>query len=131
MGNAIYGYDAALLIGRLLLGGCMLIMGLQNTQLIAEHTAWYGRLGIPFHQLLAPFSIAFEIVAGLLIISGFLTRPAVLLVGGFMALDALVVHGGLRTADDQYKFILDMAVVGGCLAFYAAGAGCYSIDARR
>ena len=124
-------YDIALLIGRIMLAFLMLTGGWWAYQGLPEHTAFYTRSGIPFPQFTAPLSAAFMGLSGLLLVLGWKLRYVVLLVGLFEFLDGVIIWGGLKTASEQVSFIKDIAIVGGCLAFYAAGAGRISIDGRN
>ena len=123
-------HDIALLIGRLMVAFLMLILGWWAYQGLTEHTAFYTRTGIPFPQFTAPLSVAFMGLTGLLLVLGWRTRCVILAAGLFMFLDGVIVWGGLRNANEQVAFIKDMAIVGGCLAFYAAGAGRFSIHGQ-
>ena len=123
-------HDIALLTGRCLLGAVMLIAGFNAYQDMSDNIAWYGRLGIPVPQFTAPFAAAFQAMTGLALIVGIKTRLVALLVGAFWALAAIVGHSALLSVNDRNVFLLEMAVIAGCFAFYAAGAGRYSIDGR-
>lgn len=123
--------DLALLVGRILLSAMHLVGGYHRFVGLAADTAWYASMGVPLPQYAAPLAGAVMLLSGLLLLVGWQTRFAAFLFGAFILLDAIVVAGALKTAADQYRFLTDMAIVGGCLAFYAAGPGRFSIDGRR
>ena len=74
--------------------------------------------------------IAFEVLAALALIIGFMTRLIVLGLADFSVIIALMFHANLA---DQMQFILffkNTAMSGGFLVVAAHGAGAFSVDAK-
>ena len=123
-------HDFALLLGRILLSAMHLVFAFHRFTGLAADTAWYARLGVPLPHIAAPLYGVVMLLSAVLLVLGWRTRFAALVFAALMVLDAVVVAGALKTSADQYRFLLDTAIVGGCLAFYAAGAGRFSIEGR-
>ena len=125
-----FTHDLALLLGRFMLGALHLIFAFDRFMELQTAVGWYGRLGVPLPHIAAPLAGVVMGLSGLLLVIGWKTRFAALLYAAFILLDACVVRSGLVNANDRTYFLFDLAVAGGCLAFYAAGAGRFSIDGR-
>ena len=84
------------------------------------------KLGLPASFALIAGLI--EVVGGLFLAAGFLTRPAAALITGFMVV-ALTVHlpAGFFWTDGGYEYPLLWAIV--AFSFVLRGAGRYSVDA--
>ncbi|MCZ8184416.1 MAG: DoxX family protein [Beijerinckiaceae bacterium] len=121
--------NLALLAGRVLvaipfvLGGYNKIGGFAGTQKYME------AFGVP--GMLLPLVIALELGAGLLLIIGYQTRLAALALAGFTLVAGVLFHGKLSDPMQAILFFKNIAMAGGMLAIFAAGAGAYSLDARR
>lgn len=121
--------NAALLLGRIMLSvmfikaGYDKIGGFPNVQKYMEGN------GVP--GMLLPLVIAAEIGLGLMVLVGYRTRLAALGLAGFTVIAALLFH--FKLADNvQYLFFMkNMAIAGGFLALMVAGAGAYSMDAKK
>jgi putative oxidoreductase len=116
----------ALVVIRLALGAVMLAHGYQNTfHHLHDHVRMVASLGIP--AWLGYVSAYAELLGGVLILAGFLTRPAALAI----CIDLLVaiwkVHwrNGL-TGEHGYEFPLALVALAFALIFF--GAGPISID---
>jgi putative oxidoreductase len=116
----------ALVVIRLALGAVMLAHGYQNTfRHLHDHVRMVAGLGIP--AWLGYVSAYTELLGGVLILVGFLTRPAALAI----CIDLLVaiwkVHrrNGL-TGEHGYEFPLALVALAFALIFF--GAGPISID---
>ncbi|MFD4210477.1 DoxX family protein, partial [Micromonospora tulbaghiae] len=100
------------------------------------------KAGIPAPGLLAPLDGAFEIVCGLLILAGFLTRLAVVpmivnMLGALLLTklpilwgDAPLFTGKSGWWDLAHESRTDLAQLCGSLFLLVVGAGVYSLDAR-
>ena len=72
----------------------------------------------------------FEVAAGIAILVGFQTKYAALALAAFCVFTGLVFHGG---ADQMQQIMMfkNIGLAGGFLALAAAGAGAWSVDAKR
>ena len=78
--------DAAILIGRILIGALMLIAAYNKMKGYAGAGTYFTRLGIPAPSVTVPLTILFEAAAGILLIIGYQTRIVALAVAAFCVL---------------------------------------------
>ena len=81
--------------------------------------------GIP--AFLAWPVILFEILAGFVILAGFMTRPTALALAAFCVASGLLYH---FDPSDQNQ-LKNLALAGGYIALAIAGAGKFSVDGRK
>ena len=86
-----------------------------------------GKIGIPLPTLAAAVVITVELLGGLAIVAGLLTRWAGLLLAIDMtvAIFAARLHGGFFT---PYGYEFEMTLLGACLTLAALGAGGVALD---
>ena len=129
--------SAALLGARLLLSFLFLASGLSALGDIAGTTAYFSSLGLPAPTLVAWLTCLFELAAGVLVVIGFGTRAAALLLAAFSVAAGFIGHYGQGGEDatlalmHSQALMKDIAIGGGFLALAVAGAGAWSVDARR
>jgi putative oxidoreductase len=137
--NNVAGADAALLIARIALAAIFLYSGygkLTNPSGFSTYLLNHGFPGGVSYPL-ALTAGAIEALGGLAILVGFQTRYAALLLALFTLVAALIGHRFWEITDAAQRgnqlihFWKNMAMVGGFLALYAAGAGAFSVDVRR
>jgi putative oxidoreductase len=87
--------DRALLVLRLLAGGVFVVFGLGEFVNHASELASFKSYGLPAPEVLVVVIGVIELVGGVLLMTGFLTRPAALVLAGDM-IGALVVSGIAR-----------------------------------
>lgn len=121
------GGDAALLFARALTG-IFLIHGVWDNVTeparMAEFVAFMRASGFPAPEFLAPFSVYTQLLAGVLLIPGLLTRLAGLIVAGTFIVGYLMVH-----LDQSFREgwpALALVAIG--LIFATIGAGRYALD---
>lgn len=121
--------NLALLVGRVLiavpfvLGGYNKIIGYAGTQKYME------AFGVP--GILLPLVILLELVGGLAVAIGFQTRLLALALAGFTLAAGVLFHGKLADPVQGIMFFKNVAMAGGMLALFAAGAGAWSVDGRK
>lgn len=99
-----------------------------NEFTIAGTQASFQKMGVPLAEIAAPVVSTLELVGGIALILGLLTRVA----AGLLIFDMLgamfLVHipNGFFVAKNGLELVLVLAVA--CLAFVLAGAGRYSLD---
>jgi putative oxidoreductase len=89
-----------------------------------------GQLGFPLPTVFAWAAGLAELVGGLLIAAGFLTRPAALFLAVTMGVAAFVRHGGdpVFSREGPAKELALLYLVA-AVAFLVAGAGRFGVDA--
>jgi putative oxidoreductase len=122
--------DSALLIARLTLALLFLVAAYNKIVGYSGAIAYLRKLGVPEPSMVTPGVIAFELLAGLLLIIGYQTRIIALLIAGFCVVSAGLAHFHLGDANQMNHFLKNLAIAGGALALYVAGAGSRSLDGR-
>jgi len=133
-----------LLIARILLSFIFIMSGVQKFGDIAGTAGYITSVGLPAGTVLAWLAAIFETLGGIAILVGFMTRPLAWLFAIFCAFLAFMFHSGaiaipdfpeaanaMLTMFNQGMMAKNLTIAGGFLALAAAGAGAYSVDARR
>jgi putative oxidoreductase len=94
-------------------------------------TGYFTKLGVPAPSIVGPIVALFELAAGILILVGFKTRFVALAIALFCIVSALLAHTNFGDGNQLNHFLKNMAIAGGCLALFVAGAGAMSVDAKR
>ncbi|MGK6313992.1 DoxX family protein [Neorhizobium sp. DT-125] len=136
--------NSLLLAARVLLAIMFVMSGLQKLVDPSGTAGMITGAGLPAATLLAYVAGLFELVAGLAVLTGFQTKIAAILLALFCLFTAFVFHNGainipgfspeangLLTVFNGLIFWKNISLAGGFLVLAAAGAGAYSIDARR
>ncbi|MBX3576435.1 MAG: DoxX family protein [Rhizobiaceae bacterium] len=123
--------NALLLTARILLAFMFVMAGLQKFGDLSGTAGYISSVGLPAGGLLSPLSAIFEVVAGLAILVGFQTRLAAWLLAAFCAFTAFVFHYAPADMMQTLLFTKNLTIAGGFLALSVAGAGAWSLDARR
>ncbi|MEZ5680721.1 MAG: DoxX family protein [Erythrobacter sp.] len=110
----------AAILGRILLGALFIFAGFGKVMDPAG-TAAYMEAESPFPGSLALAVGVFEIVAGLVLASGFMTRIASVLLIGFTALATLFFHEKVTDQLQAAMALKNLAVIGGLMMVYAYG----------
>lgn len=119
--------NIVMLPGRILIGGMFLLAGLNKiTGDMAATGGYMESAGVPA-ILLWPV-IILEIGAGLALILGWKTRLAALALAIFTVIAAILFHNNFGDRMQMILFMKNLAIVGGLLYVYAAGAGSTSVD---
>jgi len=85
--------------------------------------------GIP--AFLAWPVILCEILAGLAILAGFMTRPTALALAAFCLASGLLYHFDPSDQNQMNNLLKNLALAGGYIALAIAGAGKFSLDGRK
>lgn len=120
----------ALLLARVLLAILFVVSGYGK---IMGYTGTMGYMtghGVPAAQILLPLTILIEVGGGLLLILGLFTRPVALLIFLFLIPVTLIFHTSGEPMQ-QLMLMKNLSIMRGMLALAAAGAGAWSLDARR
>lgn len=122
--------NLSLLVVRVVTGLALAAHGYQKVftsgmSTVAEN---FGNMGIPLAPLAGPFVSLLELIGGLALAAGLLTRPIALMLAIDMLIAALLVHrpnGFTGPGGMELTLLLAM----GSTALALAGAGKFSVDA--
>ncbi|HEX8794561.1 MAG TPA: DoxX family protein [Polyangiaceae bacterium] len=126
---------AATLLVRLLVGGVFLSEGIQKFLFPAALGAGrFAKIGIPAPEVMGPFVGVVEVVCGLLLLVGLLTRLAAipLIVDMIVAIATtkipMLLKGGFWAMAHEAR--TDWCMLLGCVFLLLVGSGPLSLDAR-
>ncbi|GIL01687.1 MAG: membrane protein [Alphaproteobacteria bacterium] len=136
--------NVILLVARVLLSAIFIAAGVEKFGNIAGTAGYIASVGLPAPTALAWLSGIFETVTGIAILVGFMTRYAAWALAAFCAFTAVMFHAGpinisdfpaaangMLTSMNQIMMMKNLALAGGFLVLSVAGAGAWSVDARR
>ena len=119
--------DYAKLAGRILLAAIFIPAGWGKIAGYAGTAGYMDSMGVP--GMLLPAVILVELGGGLALLVGAWTRWAGLALAGFCILAAVLFHRDFAQGANAYLFWKNLAIAGGMLYVFAAGAGKLSVDA--
>lgn len=126
-----------LVAARLLLASLFIPAGVNTLRDIAGSAGYFGSLGFPLPTFVAWGTGLFELAAGVAVLIGFHTRLVAVALALFSLSAGYIGHYGQGGDNAALAFLhaqafaKDVAIAGGLFALAAAGAGAWSIDARR
>lgn len=125
-----------LLIGRLLFALMFLPAGWAKLTGFAGSVGYTASGGIALPEVATALALAIEILGSLALIFGLGTRWAALVLAFFTLVASFFFHKywavpGEQVMVQQLMFFKNMAIAGGLLTLAAAGAGAWSLDAKR
>ena len=112
-------------------GGVMKLLG------YAGFVGYLHAKGVPFVEIGAPIATAIELIGGILLVVGFLTRPLAIVLAIYTVLTAVLGHDFWNIVDASVQrdmvihFWKNIGIAGGFLLLSVTGAGGLSIDAAR
>jgi putative oxidoreductase len=116
----------ATLLGRIMLAAIFLQSGWGKIGGYAGTQGYMEKFGVS-GQLL-PLVIAVELVGGILLVVGWMTRWAALALAGFTLIAALYFHTDFADRMQIIHFMKNLAITGGLLVLFGQGPGRWSID---
>jgi len=126
------------LIGRILLGAIFIVSGFAMLTSLTRTAGFMASIGIPAASGLAIVAGCAEVVGGLAITFGFLSRVAALGLIVLLIPTTLLFHhfwdlSGADRIAEMTNFLKNLAIIGGLSLLVAHGPGRYSLDslARR
>jgi putative oxidoreductase len=125
-GNTGTGADAGLAVLRVVAGLLLVALhGLSKVPPQEGFVGWIGGMGFPAPLAFAWMAAFAEVVGGVLLAIGLLTRPAALLLVIHFTVVVLVAHAGDAMGDRELAILFGTI----SLLYLLAGAGRYSLDA--
>ena len=122
-------HSPALLVGRILGSIIFILGGYGKAMAMAGTVGYLSKLGVPLPGIAYYGVVAIELGGGILLLVGLQTRLVALVLALFSVATALLAHADFSVQAQQINFMKNLAMAGGYLAFVAAGAGIYSLDA--
>jgi putative oxidoreductase len=124
------------LVGRLLFVALFLPAGLSKLTGFEGTVGYIASVGLPLPQVGAALALVVEIVGSVALIVGFQARIAAAVLALFTLVATFFFHAFWAAAPDQafvqqLLFFKNVAVVGGLLVLASAGAGAFSLDAKK
>lgn len=116
-------------VGRVLIALLFIISGIGKLADPAGAAQMLGSVGLPT-ELAVPTGV-FELIAGLALIFGVLTRLFAMLLAGFCLLAAFFFHTTFTDAMQTAMLLKDVAIAGGLLCLTAVDSLRWSYDAVR
>lgn len=117
------------LIGRIFLSAIFIVAGFGKFADLGAAGAMFAAAGAP-PSLALPVAI-FEVVAGIAILIGLMTRVFALLLAVFCVLAAITAHMNFADPMQTANFLKNLAIAGGFLVLFAYGNVAHSLDAMR
>lgn len=124
------------LLGRILLAWLFIPAGFGKIAGFSGAVGYAASAGLPLPEVGVAVGLLIELVGGILLLIGFMTRPAALALALFTLVASFIFHAywslpAEQTMMQQLLFNKNIAVVGGLLAFAAFGAGAWSVDGKN
>lgn len=119
----------AAVIGRILLAVIFIVSGVTKLITVAATEAMIVGVGLP-GGLAVPTGL-FELVAGICLALGLMTRIASLLLAAFTLLAAILFHNRLTDPIQSAMFLKNLAIAGGLLLTFAHSQVWYGRDRLR
>ena len=114
------------LIARALLSALFIAGGLDKINGYARSLDYMAAYNVP--GFLLPGVIALELVGGLALLAGFMTRWVALALAVFCLLAAVIFHTGFGNPIQVAMFLKNLAIAGGLLLLYAHGGGGWTMS---
>lgn len=129
--------SGVILIARFALAVLFLWSGVMKLLGYSGFVGYLQAKGVPFVQIGAPIATAIEVLGGVLLVVGFLTRPLALLMAAYTIVTAVLGHDFWNVTDPtiQHDMVIhfwkNVGIAGGFLLLFVTGAGGVSFDAAR
>lgn len=128
--------DTLALVGRILLALLFVPAGFGKIAGFSGAVGYATSVGLPLPEVGVAVGLLIELVGGLMLLVGFMVRPAAVLLAFFTLVASFFFHAYWSLPADQammqqLMFNKNLAISGGLLAFAAFGAGRWSLDAKR
>jgi putative oxidoreductase len=133
-GSAVTMRHLTALLARIALSAIFLVSGWAKLTDPAAAVGYMNTQGVPDAQVLVYVAGMAELLGGLSLMFGFLTRIGALGLFAFLAVTNFYFHDfwnltGMEEKMQMVQFMKNLAIMGGLLMIGASGAGRYSLDA--
>lgn len=127
--------DAVFLVARAMLALIFLISGFGKLIAVGGIAGMLQKMGFPQPDLMGYAIGIFELVFGLMVLAGFMTRWAALALFAFTGVTIFMAHNfwtmeGAQYAAQRIQALKNICMMGGLLLLAFTGPGGYSVDAR-
>lgn len=129
--------NLALLVGRILFAALLIPSGVRKLMDLSATAAYMTRMGVPAPDVMALIAGGAEVLLPLLLILGVVPRITAILTGGFILVATLTAHRFWEFTDpaaammQQIQFLKNLALMGGSMFYFVAGAGAYALGGRK
>jgi putative oxidoreductase len=120
--------DITLLLGRVLMAAIFIWSGWNKFMHYDYMQGYMVSVGVPGWSM--PILILWELGGGLLLLVGAYTRPVAVALAVFSVVSAFIAHSNFADLNQFINFMKNLAMAGGYLAFFVAGAGAFSLDQK-
>ena len=120
-----------LLAARVLMSIIFIMSGFSKLGSVEGTAGYMASMGIPAPGLTVWLVIALELLGGIAILVGFFTRYTAWALAAFCVASGYLGHYYPEDQMQMIGFMKNLGLAGGFLALASAGAGAYSVDARR
>ena len=118
----------AMLVGRILLVLIFLQSGVGKIGNFSGTAQYMAKFGMPYATFFLLGAIFLELVGGITIVLGFLTRLGTILIIIFLIPTTLIFHTNFADTGQMIHFVKNASMLGGCLILLGAGPGRLSLD---
>lgn len=115
-------------LGRLLLSSLFIWAGLGKLMNPAGTAQYFAHVHIPAPEILVWIVIIIELLGGIAILLGFMTRWVALILAIFCLVTGFAVHLPVGDMANLTNFYKNLTMAGGFLYVFAFGAGMWSVD---
>ncbi|TCM56236.1 putative oxidoreductase [Rhizobium sp. PP-F2F-G48] len=123
--------SAIVLVGRILLSIIFILAGFGKISNLEGTAGYFAGSGLPVPMVTAVVVSLVELIGGIFILVGFLTRPTAYVLAAFCIATAFIAHFNFADMNQMINFQKNFAMAGGFLVLAAFGPGALSVDARR
>ncbi len=129
--------DLALLTGRILMAVLFLPSGVKKIMDLGGTAQMLAAKGLPMPDLFAIAAGVTETAVPILLVLGIVPRLTAVLAGGFVVVATLTSHRFWEIADpamamgQQIHFLKNVAIIGGTMFYFVAGAGRFALGGKR
>ena len=123
--------DGLALLGRVLLSAIFIQGGLNKLLGMAGTIGYFTHMNLPVPQAAWAVAVFCELVCGIALLVGLLTRPAAMVLAAWCIATAVVAHADFGDREQMINFMKNVGLAGGMLYAAAFGAGRFSVDAMR
>ncbi|MBZ0232626.1 MAG: DoxX family protein [Deltaproteobacteria bacterium] len=132
--SAVTARHVTALVARIAVSAIFLVSGFSKLSDPAGSTAYMNSAGVPGAETLVYVAGMAELLGGLSLLFGFLTRIGALGLFAFLIVTSLFFHDfwnltGAERLTQMVQFMKNLSIMGGLLMIVASGAGRYSLDA--